>query len=416
MFRFYDIRGVWGEEIDPERMTRLGTALSRLLDELAVGHDVRICSPLAAQHLMRGFGGEITYLGFTTTPMVYFYGWKASIEAVQVTASHNPPSYCGAKFVHSNGLDWSHGEIEELRKVYERTDAEPRPFRAVLEPDLLSGYFELYRGWEVPRVSLTFDPSNGAGYLFVPLLREKFDVHVVNGVPDGRFPNHPPDPTLPESQRDLFKYPTKWGALLDGDADRLVLRYEKRVLGSDEIVAFLAENGVVGRKVALEVMMPLKLERYLEDLGVKVVRTPTGRSLIKEMASRMGFDFFGEYSGHFGFREFNYIDDPLYTLFKVLETGGGTFETGYTPPHAEKFSLLMDKKTASRIVKELEPEEVRTLDGFDVRGKDVRVVLRQSRTEPKKWRVLVEGEDEERVKRTSALIRRVVEWNSPASS
>lgn len=76
----------------------------------------------------------------------------------------------------------------------------------------------------------------------------------------------------------------------------------------------------------------------------------------------------------------------------------------------------MDKKIASRIVKELEPEEVLTLDGFDVRGKDVRVVLRQSRTEPKKWRVLVEGEDEERVNRTSALIRRVVEWNSPASS
>ena len=396
MFRFYDVRGIWGRDLDPEKAELLGTAFRELVDdEVLMGRDVRFSSDPLRFHLSLGFGGRVYDLGITTTPMVYYAAWKEGLEALQITASHNPPEYNGVKPVHSNGRDWSPEEIRKLARIY----GSVRPsssFKEEYFSDPIADYLDFYRSFEVPKVSLGFDPSNGAGYLLINLLKEKFSLKVVNGVPDGRFPNHPPNPLLPESQRDLLRLKSEWGILLDGDGDRLAVRYRDKILGTDEIVAFFAEKGMIGSVVALEVMMPLKLEEYLKDLGIKVIRTPTGRVLIKEMARDRSFEFFAEYSGHMGFREFNYIDDPLYAFFKMLEAGSGKFSTNYVPPPRSPVkSYKLTDEFVQRIVQELDPDEVITIDGFDLRLELGRVVLRPSKTEPGLWRVFWEGKDEE---------------------
>ncbi len=395
MFQFYDIRGIWGKDLDPERAELLGAAFRDLIEgEVGIGRDARFSSDALRFHLSLGFGGEIEDLGITTTPMAYYSAWKEGMEVLQITASHNPPEYNGVKPVHADGRDWSPEEIRRLAKAYGKLKP-AGSFKEHLFLDPIKDYFEFYRSFEVPKVSLGFDPSNGAGYLLTNLLKEKFDLKVINGVPDGRFPNHPPNPLLPESQKDILKLKTEWGVLLDGDGDRLVVKYRDRILGTDEVVAFLAENGEVGKVVALEVTMPLKLEEFLRDLGIKVIRTPTGRVLIKEMARDKSFAFFTEYSGHMGFREFNYIDDPLYAFFKVLEVGRGSFSTNYVPPPRSPVrSYKLSEEIVQRIVSELDPEEVITIDGFDLRTEDGRVVIRPSKTEPGLWRVFWEGKDE----------------------
>ncbi|NPA86672.1 MAG: hypothetical protein GXO00_01545, partial [Candidatus Diapherotrites archaeon] len=303
MFKYYDIRGVWGRDIDPWKAEKLGAAFRQLVEgEVAIGRDVRLSSDVLASHLAEGLGGEVVDIGITTTPMSYFFAWREGIHTLQVTASHNPPEYNGVKPIDEGGIDWPPEKIRELEKAYRDAYPEGNP-RKLFFREWVDDYFEIFESWEVPRVSLGADLSSGAGYLYLPLLEVLFDLKAYNAVPDGRFPGHPPDPTHPLSIKAFEEVEGDWGIMLDGDADRIAVKYRGKILDSDELVAFLAEKGAIGKKIAIEVTLPVKLEEYLKDLGMEVIRTPTGRVLIKEIARRENIDFFGEYSGHYGFKE-----------------------------------------------------------------------------------------------------------------
>ena len=385
-------------------MEKLGASLRKFLgdEEIAVGGDVRFSTGIIKYHLMEGLGGEIKDIGITTTPMAYFHSWERGMETVQITASHNPPEYNGLKFSHPNGMDWDVKELHSLKESYREAVPYRNP-RVEYDNEWKKAYFTNYEEWEVKNIDLGLDPSNGAGYLLIPLLKLKFKLKVVNGVPDGRFPVHPPNPLDKRSEENLKKLNTTWGLLLDGDADRGVFFYKGRKLGNDEVVAFLAERGLIGDKVAIEITMPLKLEQYLKDLGMKVIRTPTGRVLIKQMAQKEKFDFFAEYSGHFGFREFNYIDDPLQVLFRIVNE---EFDTEYKPPLVGMMNLYLSRQDISAILNRFKPEEMEMLDGFDARNEMGRLVLRESKTESGVWRISWEAEDRETFKKIEGMIRR----------
>lgn len=410
MFGVYDIRGIWGRDLDPWRVELLGAAIREKVKnvDVAVGRDVRVSSLPFSFHLMKGLGGEITDIGITTTPMVYYYSWKERTEVFQVTASHNPPEYNGLKLTHPDGTDWTPEEIREIEEVFGKVEPSGS-FRSYIDRSVINDYIEFYRSWEIPRVSLGFDPSNGAAYQLIPLFNELFDLNVINGIPDGRFPSHPPDPTKPESQEDIKQLNTEWGYLTDGDGDRLVLVYRGNVLGADELVAFLAEMGVIRGSVAIEVTMPLTLERYLEDRGIKVYRTPTGRVLIKQIVQDQNISFFAEYSGHYGFKEFNYIDDPIYMFFKVLEANNGRFSTEYKSPYKSNIiSIHMSDEEAHSILEKLDPDTIITVDGYDARLPLGRVLIRASRTEKGKWRIFWESEDKEDFEKLSKLMEEIL--------
>ncbi len=393
---YYDVRGVWGKEVTPETGERIGTALE--VEEVAIGHDVRFSSPVLAYHIARGVK-NVRWLGVITTPLAYFHAWKGGMETLMVTASHNPPEYTGVKFVHAGGTDWSREEVSELIRRAGTLEPVVQETGFSSSWEWLKEYREFYEGREV-RDKITVDFSNGSGYVILPIMERVFErVAAVNVLPDGRFPSHPPDPLEEESWQDIRRY-KGWGVVLDGDADRVVVFRDGERVPADVIVSVLSKSV---RRVVLEVIMPLKLEEFLRDQGVKVYRSPTGRVLCKEVARLRNADLFAEYSGHFGFREFNYIDDPLFLLSELLPQWE---ETSYRPPLIKLYRTKGIDVDA--LLSLLDPDEVVKVDGYDLRTEWGRVVVRQSRTERGVWRVLLESETLEGMKKLEALLSKVL--------
>jgi phosphomannomutase/phosphoglucomutase len=339
IFREYDIRGVVGEDLDEGVVETLGKALgtffkSRGKKDVSLGRDCRESSPPFAAALTRGLigtGCDVTDLGIVPTPVLYFSVFaKGKEAAVMITGSHNPPEYNGFKMMA--GEETLHGaDILKISEVIRKgVFAEGRGSVSTL--DLVPDYRNDILGrikLEKP-LKVVVDAGNGTGgVVAVPLFREMgCEVLELYCEMDGRFPNHHPDPTLPEAMADLVREVGASGADLgigfDGDADRVgVVDDRGSILWGDELMILFARDILPanpGAAVVSEVKASKVLYDEIERLGGKPIMWKTGHSLIKKKIREEKALLAGEMSGHIFFADRWYgFDDALYASARLLE-------------------------------------------------------------------------------------------------
>ena len=339
IFREYDIRGIVGEDLDAAVVETLGRAmgtffLGRGKKDVAMGRDCRLSSPEFASAIARGLlstGCDVTDLGVIPTPLLYFSVFHEKKQAgVMITGSHNPPEHNGFKMM--SGEETLHGasiqEIGEIARqgVFARGDGH------LSSLDIVPRYQDyVSRSVRISRpIKVVIDAGNGTGgVVAVPLFR-KMGAEVVDIFcdMDGRFPNHHPDPTLPEAMQGLIGKVRESGAELgigyDGDADRIgVVDDQGRIIWGDQLLIVFARDILPGRPgaaVISEVKASKVLYEEIEKLGGRPIMWRTGHSLIKKKIKEEKAPLAGEMSGHIFFadRWFGF-DDAIYASARLLE-------------------------------------------------------------------------------------------------
>jgi phosphomannomutase/phosphoglucomutase len=362
IFRQYDIRGRFPEDLDRLTVMRLGRVLAGLAGEngtIAVGRDCRPSGEELAGWLFRGAASagsrRLLDLGMQTTPMTYFAAHTLEPDVtVMVTGSHNPPEYNGFKVMKGLHTMWGE-EIASLRRAVEAS-GDVTDFPADAEPekvDVREAYLDRLRGeFALPRsLSVAVDAGSGTGGdCAVSILRELgCRVIPLYCTADGRFPGHHPDPTVEANLEELRRTVTGEGAdigvAFDGDADRLGVVDERgEVIWGDRVLIVLARDLLSrhpGATVISEVKASALFFREVEKAGGRPVMSPTGHSIIKESMARENALLAGEMSGHMFFRDRYYgYDDALYAALRLLEVlaGGSVPLSGLLADLPEVFS------------------------------------------------------------------------------
>jgi len=339
IFREYDIRGIAGRDLDDATVEILGRAmgtffLGRGQSEVAVGRDCRLSSPGYGDALIRGLlstGCDVADLGVVPTPLLYFSVFHRKMPAgVMVTGSHNPPEHNGFKMM--SGEETLYGKT--IQALYEivRKGVFPRGEGRVRRLDLITEYQDYVAGnvrFTRP-VKVVIDAGNGTGgFVAVPLFR-KMGAEVIDIFcePDGRFPNHHPDPTLPEAMDKLIAKVAETGAELgiayDGDADRIgVVDDAGRIIWGDQLLIVFARDILPSRPgaaVISEVKASKVLYEEIERLGGKPIMWRTGHSLIKKKIKEENAPLAGEMSGHIFFNDRWFgFDDAIYASARLIE-------------------------------------------------------------------------------------------------
>ena len=346
IFREYDIRGMADQELTDDVVRAVGRAFAQRMREqgkskIAVGRDVRLSSPRIRTALIEGLrdqGASVFDVGMVPTPALYFAVLHLKADGgVMVTGSHNPIEYNGLKL--SDGVQSLHGaDIQEIR---DRTrSAGVLPERGTVEEVSVD---EPYLSDLVARVGpvgpirVVCDPGNGAASILGPRFLSAIGCHVdaIFAEPDGRFPNHLPDPTVPELTRALSERvqttAADVGIGFDGDADRVGAVDEKgRLLFGDQTLALYAADVLSkkpGSPIVFEVKCSQGLVEWVEAKGGKPIMWKAGHSLIKAKMRELQAPLGGEMSGHMFFAdEFYGYDDALYAagrLLRIMSQSGG---------------------------------------------------------------------------------------------
>ena len=341
MFREYDIRGIYNEDIDEEVSYLIGRAFGSNLKrmgktETLVGYDNRISSPVIEENLIKGItesGVNVVRLGLVTTPM-YYYGWDfLNIKCgVMITASHNPKEYNGFKFSY-NGIHNAYG-----KDVYDLYDTIiNKDFTSgngtVTDKDIKKEYLKLI--WENinlgnRKLKVVYDCGNGTTSI---VAKDVFNNPNIEFIPifadsNPEFPNHHPDPCVEENLRDLKKKVLETqadvGIAFDGDGDRVgVVDENGNMIDIDKYMIIIWRdiyNKVENKKGLFDIKCSKVLEDELIKLGIEPVCYRSGNSYTKAMSVEGDFPFSGEYSGHVFFRDkFPGYDDGIYAGLRLIE-------------------------------------------------------------------------------------------------
>ncbi len=339
IFRAYDIRGIVGQTLTPEGVYAIGQAIgsvahARGQTRVMVGRDGRLSGPELAAALGAGLaaaGLEVVDVGMVPTPVLYFATHHLGTgTGVMLTGSHNPPDYNGLKIMVA-GDTLSEDGIQELRRRIE-TGALRSAAGSRRSADVLPAYLQRIVGdvTLARPLRVVVDCGNGVAGVAAPQLLRALGCEVTELFceVDGHFPNHHPDPSVPENLKDLAAALAGDGADLglafDGDGDRLgVLSPDGRVVWPDRLLMLLAAD-VLARNPGGRIIYDVKCTRYLtpmiEGAGGVAEMWKTGHSLIKARMRESGALLAGEMSGHIFFKERWYgFDDALYAAARLLE-------------------------------------------------------------------------------------------------
>ena len=341
IFREYDIRGVADQDYDVEFARLLGRAYATYVADqgvtrVTVGRDCRATSNTYAEALkdgLRAGGLNVVDLGMTPTPLVYFSLYHLEVDGgIQITGSHNPPDHNGFKICVGTVSIYGE-EIQALRRIIERGQfrAAPRGSEehyAIIPPyqdELIKQFGTLPR-----RLKVVVDSGNGAAGPVAPRIIAAIgcDSHDIFSEPDGRFPNHHPDPTVEENMADLIATVAKdkadLGIAFDGDADRVGLVDQAgRILWGDEMLVLFARDILAERPGAVivsEVKCSQRLYDDIEKRGGTGIMWKAGHSLLKAKMRETKAVLGGEMSGHMFFADRYYgYDDGIYAACRMLE-------------------------------------------------------------------------------------------------
>ena len=415
IFKAYDIRGIVDKTLTPEIVEAIGHALgseavARAQKTICVGYDGRLSGPTLASALSRGIrkaGIDVINLGLVATPVVYFAAFHLKTDCgVMVTGSHNPPDYNGLKMV-LNGETLSGDAIQGLRQRIETNDLvtsdEGQESSYYIDDEYIakiSDHIKLARPMKIAA-----DCGNGVAGAFAKKLYEALGCQVEELFceVDGNFPNHHPDPSVPDNLKDLIQAlktgDSEIGLAFDGDGDRLgVVTKEGNIIYPDRQLLLFAEDVLKrepGATIIYDVKSTRNLAPWIKARGGIPLMWKTGHSLVKAKMKETGSALAGEMSGHVFFKERWYgFDDGLYSGARLLE-----ILSQFDDPSAVLNALPDSVSTPEQHInmKEGEPHtliahlqktakfdnaEVITIDGLRVEYADGFGLMRPSNTTP----------------------------------
>ncbi|MDP3909314.1 MAG: phosphomannomutase/phosphoglucomutase [Gemmatimonadales bacterium] len=422
IFRQYDIRGVVGEQLTPATARAVGQAFATLAWErltptraprLSVGRDNRPSGAVLATAVRDGIaaaGGIAVDVGELPTPALYFATKTLEVDGgLQVTGSHNPPEFNGFKMV----LDHNAVFGDDIQQLYRLIDSgrldNRRDGRSITHRAVLADYADaiVTRNGPLPRrVKVVVDCGNGVTSLIAVETLRRLGAEVVPlfAESDGTFPNHHPDPTVPENLADLQRAVqserAELGIAFDGDGDRIGAVDERgTIIAGDQLLVLfgrdLVHRGGAGSSVIFDVKCSDVLPQMLRQAGLQPVMWKTGHSFIKQKMKELGAPLAGEMSGHMFFGGDWYgFDDALFAAARLLayvaREGGplsrlladlprtfATPELRVDCPDERKFDVVerAARYFASRYT-------VSTLDGVRITFPDGWGLLRASNTQP----------------------------------
>jgi phosphomannomutase len=422
IFKAYDVRGIYPDQIDDDVAYRLGRAFARVLRDLrggdedrlsvAVGHDMRLHSPALAGAFSRGLvdeGSDVLEIGMAGTEMVYYAVGSRDLDGgVSVTASHNPKQWAGFKLVRDGALPLSGDKgIPDVQRVAEGGDfSSPSAQGSVERADLYEPFQRHVLGFIDPEairpMDLVLDGGNGmAGPMIGPII-DSFPTteERLYFVPNGEFPGHEPNPLLPENRKLIIDTVLERGAELgiawDGDADRCFFIDDRgEFVPGDFLTALLAEAILVktpGATIIYDVRASRAVPETVERLGGKAVVNRVGHAFFKARMREVGAAFGGEVSGHYYFRDFWHADSgtiPALLVLELLSVRGKTMSELLQPFHQKYFisgeinSTVEDQDAKMRELAERYSDgEVSWLDGVSVDYDSWHFNVRPSNTEP----------------------------------
>jgi phosphomannomutase len=417
VFKAYDVRGLYPSELDEDGAARIGRAYVEHFEpkSVAVGRDMRLSSPDMAAALVDGLSGagaDVVDLGLVGTEMLYFAVDSLGLDGgVCVTASHNPKDYTGLKIVRRGALpvggDSGLAEIRELARSYDRLP--PGDRSRVREADIWPGFVEKALSFIDPDalepLRIVVDAANGmAGVMLPPVLDRLPQLEVVrcHFEPDGTFPNHEPNPLLPENRGFIVRRTTEEGADLgvayDGDADRCFFVDDTgEFVPGDFVTALLARSVLEkepGAKVIYDVRASWAVPREIEQAGGTPLVNRVGHAFIKHRMRQESAAFAGEVSAHYYFRDFAQADSGVVPFLLVLEllSRDGRKLSEILAPYRERYFLTGEINTPVTDVplklQELKERyaaaggRISHLDGLSVDFDEWHFNVRPSNTEP----------------------------------
>ncbi len=414
IFRQYDIRGRVGEDLTDDSVSALSRAIGSYLCQQGVGKislasDNRLSSDgfraILAEELSKS-GMNVIDFGVVPTPVFYHTLFEFGTDGgVMITGSHNPADFNGFKIACGKSTIYG-DEIQKIRQIADRGRYTVGKGK-VTQADARGPYIEeVTRDIEISSdLRFGVDCGNGTAGVIVPELFKALDLkpEVLFCEPDGRFPNHHPDPTVPENLEHLMgtvvKNSYEAGIAFDGDADRIGVVDEKGgIIWGDRLLIILARDIIAknpGARVIFEVKCSQALVEAIEAAGGVPIMWKTGHSLIKGKMKEEGALLAGEMSGHIflGDRYYGY-DDAIYAGLRLLEIVSrhrGTLSSlladvpvyHTTPeirvacPDSKKFTVVENLKTF------LSPDhEIIDIDGVRVVYEDGWGLVRASNTQP----------------------------------
>ncbi len=413
VFRAYDIRGRYPQEIDEPLFWKIGVATARQLQArtVVVGRDMRDSSAPLARALCQGLnqgGAQVIDIGMASTPMLYFATalYKADAGA-QVTASHNATDYNGCKLCGpgASPLSYETG-LAEIEKRVRGNTLTPADDAGAVEPREVQPKYvaELMKYADgIDARTVVVDAGNGVMGAFLPALFAKLPCELIPLYfePDGSFPHHEANPIEPENLEALIAKVKATGADLgvafDGDGDRCVFVDEKGAAVPSDLVAGLLSQEVLARDPGAAVVLDLRCSRAVKDeierLGGVPVISRVGHSYIKALMREHDAILGGELSGHFYFREMHYADNAEMAMLAVLTLLGRTGQKlselvaplkRYFATGEINFSVEDPAAALQKVEDALRSEvtEVQHLDGLSLAAEHWWCTLRPSNTDP----------------------------------
>jgi phosphomannomutase len=421
IFKAYDVRGVYGEQIDGDVAEAVGRAFARVLAELAgketgelrigLGRDMRLSAPELSARYRDGMvaeGAHVLDAGMVGTEMLYFLVGSRDLDGgLMCTASHNPARYTGAKLVERGAVALS-GEagIDEIRRKIEAGLGEAPGGGGVEEVDVADGFraaaLEFIDPSAIKPLRVVVDGGNGmAGPMVGPLLEQLgLDLVTTYWEPDGEFPDHEPNPLLEENRRFIVEKVRQEGADLgiawDGDADRCFFIDDTgRFVDGDFMTALLAES-ILEKQPGADILYDVRASRAVPDLverlGGRAHMNRVGHAFFKRRMRDEGGEFGGEVSGHYYFKAFYNADSgtvPALLILELLSKKDAKLSELLEPLRSRYFisgeinSEVADTEAKLRELEERYSDgEVTKLDGLSVDYDDWHFNVRPSNTEP----------------------------------
>jgi phosphomannomutase len=416
VFKAYDVRGLYPTQLDEEGAYAIGRAVVQQFEpkRFAVGRDMRLSSPAMAAAAMRGVadgGADVLDLGMIGTEMLYFAVGELGLDGgLTVTASHNPKEYTGMKIVRRGALPV--GGESGLLDVRDRAMAAAWPASgragAVSAYDIWPAYVDRVMSFidvsALRPLKVVIDAANAmAGAMLPPVLDRLPNVEAVRCFfePDGTFPNHEPNPLLPENREFIVHKTLEEGADLgvafDGDADRCFFVDDTgEFVPGDFVTALFAETLLEkepGAKIIYDVRASWAVPETIERHGGVPLVNRVGHAFIKARMRKEHAAFGGEVSGHYYFRDFSQADTGVVPFLLMLEliSRKGKKLSEILAPLREKFFITGELNTPVSDVA-LKVQEIKEryageakishLDGVSVEGPDWHFNVRPSNTEP----------------------------------
>ncbi|HEU6446691.1 MAG TPA: phosphomannomutase/phosphoglucomutase [Gaiellaceae bacterium] len=416
VFKAYDVRGIYPTELDEEGAYAIGRAYVEQFEprKIAVGRDMRISAPSMAAAFIRGAadaGADVLDLGLVGTEMVYFAVGDLELDGgAEVTASHNPKQYTGIKIVRRGALPVGGEsgllEIRDRATALGDTSGGQTPGQ-VQEYDIWPAYVDRVLSFvdvsAIRPLRVVIDAANGMAGVMLPPILERLPIDAVPYYfePDGTFPNHEPNPLLPENREFIVERTTAEGAdfgvAFDGDADRcFFVDDDGDFVPGDFVTALLAESVLEknpGAKIIYDVRASWAVPDTIEAAGGTPLINRVGHAYIKHRMREEGAVFGGEVSGHYYFREFSQADSGVIPFLLMLElvSRRGKKLSELLRRFRERYFITGELNTPvsdiALTLQELKerfgPEgEVSHLDGISVDADDWHFNVRPSNTEP----------------------------------